>query len=144
MAGTNHVARPDPSGAPASLGRAGKSVLGPDEIRRALTRIGHEILERTNGAGDVVLLGIPTRGVPLARRLAARLAETEGVEAPVGSLDITLYRDDLRLRPTRALGHTEVPAGGVAFWAHVGGFVAGMVMIKIFPERKQRSPYAYR
>src|SRR5262252_2886340 len=113
MAGTNHVARPDPSGAPASLGRAGKSVLGPDEIRRALTRIGHEILERTNGAGDVVLLGIPTRGVPLARRLAARLAETEGVEAPVGSLDITLYRDDLRLRPARTLGHTEVPDSGI-------------------------------
>src|SRR5215467_4417883 len=113
MAGTNHVARPDPSGAAGSLGRAGKSVLGPDEIRRALTRIGHEILERTNGAGDVVLLGIPTRGVPLARRLAARLAETEGVEAPVGSLDITLYRDDLRLRPARTLGHTEVPDSGI-------------------------------
>jgi len=113
MAGTNRVARPDPSGAAGSLGRAGKSVLGPDEIRRALTRIGHEILERTNGAGDVVLLGIPTRGVPLARRLAARLAETEGVEAPVGSLDITLYRDDLRLRPARTLGHTEVPDSGI-------------------------------
>src|SRR5215467_2860335 len=52
--------------------RAGKTVLGPDEIRRALTRIGHEILERTDGARDVVLLGIPTRGVPLAHRLAAR------------------------------------------------------------------------
>jgi len=113
MAGTNHVARPDPSGAAASLGRAGKSVLGPDEIRRALTRIGHEILERTNGATDVVLLGIPTRGVPLARRLAARLAETEGVEVPFGSLDITLYRDDLRLRPARTLGHTEVPDSGI-------------------------------
>jgi pyrimidine operon attenuation protein / uracil phosphoribosyltransferase len=113
MAGTNHVARPDSSGTAASLARAGKSVLGPEEIRRALTRIGHEILERTNGANDVVLLGIPTRGVPLARRLAARLAETEGVNAPVGSLDITLYRDDLRLRPTRTLGHTEVPDSGI-------------------------------
>jgi pyrimidine operon attenuation protein/uracil phosphoribosyltransferase len=90
-----------------------KSVLGHDEIRRALTRIGHEILERTDGAGDVVLLGIPTRGVPLARRLAARLAETEGIRVPVGSLDITLYRDDLRLRPARALGHTEVPDSGI-------------------------------
>ena len=93
--------------------RGGKSVLGPDEIRRALTRIGHEILERTDGAGDVVLLGIPTRGVPLARRLAERLAETEGVRVPVGSLDITLYRDDLRLRPARTLGHTEVPGSGI-------------------------------
>jgi pyrimidine operon attenuation protein / uracil phosphoribosyltransferase len=97
--------------APASTGS--KSVLGPDEIRRALTRIGHEILERTDGASDVVLLGIPTRGVPLARRLAARLDQTEGVSVPVGSLDITLYRDDLRLRPARTLGHTEVPGSGI-------------------------------
>jgi pyrimidine operon attenuation protein / uracil phosphoribosyltransferase len=93
--------------------RAGKPVLGPDEIRRALTRIGHEILERTDGASDVVLLGIPTRGVPLARRLADRLAETERIRVPVGSLDITLYRDDLRLRPARTLGHTEVPDSGI-------------------------------
>jgi len=92
---------------------AGKAVLGPDEIRRALTRIGHEILERTDGAADVVLLGIPTRGVPLARRLAARLGQTEGVPVAVGSLDITLYRDDLRLRPARALGRTDVPGAGV-------------------------------
>jgi len=93
--------------------QAGKTVLGPEEIRRALTRIGHEILERTDGARDVVLLGIPTRGVPLAGRLAARLAQTEGTRVPVGSLDITMYRDDLRLRPARALGHTEVPASGI-------------------------------
>jgi pyrimidine operon attenuation protein/uracil phosphoribosyltransferase len=91
----------------------GKPVLGPDEIRRALTRIGHEILERTDGGREVVLLGIPTRGVPLARRLAARLAQTERIDVPVGSLDITLYRDDLRLRPARALGPTEVPASGI-------------------------------
>ncbi|HEX9065245.1 MAG TPA: bifunctional pyr operon transcriptional regulator/uracil phosphoribosyltransferase PyrR [Streptosporangiaceae bacterium] len=100
--------------APASAPlRPGKAVLGPDEIRRAVTRIGHEILERTDGARDVVLLGIPTRGVPLARRLAARLEQTEGAEVPVGSLDITLYRDDLRLRPARPLGHTEVPGDGI-------------------------------
>jgi pyrimidine operon attenuation protein/uracil phosphoribosyltransferase len=92
---------------------AGKTVLGSDEIRRALTRIGHEILERTDGGTDVVLLGIPTRGVPLARRVAARLADTEGVRVPVGSLDITLYRDDLRLRPARTLGRTEVPDAGI-------------------------------
>src|SRR5215510_2889823 len=112
-AGSAGSARSAPSGARAGAARLGKSVLGPDEIRRALTRIGHEILERTDGAGDVVLLGIPTRGVPLARRLAERLAETEGVRVPVGSLDITLYRDDLRLRPARTLGHTEVPGSGV-------------------------------
>jgi pyrimidine operon attenuation protein / uracil phosphoribosyltransferase len=90
-----------------------KTVLGSDEIRRALTRIAHEILERTDGAGDVVLLGIPTRGVPLAHRLADRLSQVEERLAPAGSLDITMYRDDLRLRPARALGHTDVPASGI-------------------------------
>jgi pyrimidine operon attenuation protein / uracil phosphoribosyltransferase len=90
-----------------------KIVLGPDEIRRALTRIAHEILERTDGARDVVLLGIPTRGVPLAHRLAEGLSQVEGRPAPAGSLDVTMYRDDLRLRPARALGHTDVPACGV-------------------------------
>jgi pyrimidine operon attenuation protein / uracil phosphoribosyltransferase len=90
-----------------------KVVLEPEEIRRALTRIAHEILERTDGAGDVVLLGIPTRGVPLAHRLAARLAQVEGRPAQAGSLDVTMYRDDLRLRPARTLGHTEVPASGI-------------------------------
>ena len=96
-----------------SSARTGKTVLGSDEIRRALTRIGHEILERTDGGEDVVLLGIPTRGVPLARRLAARLADTEGLAVPAGALDITLYRDDLRLRPARTLGRTEIPESGI-------------------------------
>ena len=100
-------------GSGAARAGAGKTVLGSDEIRRALTRIGHEILERTDGGSDVALLGIPTRGVPLAHRLAARLADTEGVRVPVGSLDVTLYRDDLRLRPARPLGRTEVPDTGI-------------------------------
>ena len=91
----------------------GKIVLEPDEISRALTRIAHEILERTNGGADVVLLGIPTRGVPLARRLGTKLAQVEGRPAPAGSLDITMYRDDLRLRPARKLGHTAVPSSGI-------------------------------
>ena len=91
----------------------GKTVLGPDEISRALTRVAHEILERTNGAADVVLMGIPTRGVPLAHRLALKLSQAEGRPAPAGSLDVTMYRDDLRLRPARALGHTDVPATGI-------------------------------
>jgi pyrimidine operon attenuation protein / uracil phosphoribosyltransferase len=89
------------------------AVLEPDEIRRALTRVAHEILERTNGGDDVILLGIPTRGVPLARRLAERLEQVEGRPLPAGSLDVTMYRDDLRLRPARALGHTEVPSEGI-------------------------------
>jgi pyrimidine operon attenuation protein/uracil phosphoribosyltransferase len=90
-----------------------KIVLEAGEIARALSRIAHEILERTDGARDVVLLGIPTRGVPLAHRLAARLTQVEGRPAPAGSLDVTMYRDDLRLRPARALGHTDVPASGI-------------------------------
>ena len=92
---------------------ASKTVWEPAEISRALTRIAHEILERTDGARDVMLLGIPTRGVPLARRLGERLARVEGRAVPVGSLDITMYRDDLRLRPARTLGHTDVPVAGI-------------------------------
>jgi pyrimidine operon attenuation protein / uracil phosphoribosyltransferase len=94
-------------------GREGVAVLDAEDIRRALTRIAHEILERTRGGDEVTLLGIPTRGVPLARRLAARIGEFEGLEVPCGSLDVTMHRDDLRLRPARALGRTELPPGGV-------------------------------
>jgi pyrimidine operon attenuation protein/uracil phosphoribosyltransferase len=90
-----------------------KAVLAPEEIRRALSRIAHEILERTHGGEGIVLLGIPTRGVPLARRLAERIGEFEGTPAPYGSLDVTMHRDDLRLRPARALRRTEVPPDGV-------------------------------
>ena len=81
-----------------------KAVLEQAEVSRALTRIAHEIIERTRGAQDIVLLGIPTRGVPLAARLAARIGQVEGQATPHGSLDITMYRDDLRLRPARSLG----------------------------------------
>src|SRR6516225_2953913 len=93
-------------------GRDGLAVLDAEEIRRALTRIAHEILERTHGGDGVILLGIPTRGVPLARRLAARIGEFEGLDVPCGSLDVTMHRDDLRLHPARALGRTDLPAGG--------------------------------
>jgi pyrimidine operon attenuation protein/uracil phosphoribosyltransferase len=91
----------------------GKTVLEQAEISRVLTRIAHEIIERTRGAQEVVLLGIPTRGVPLAARLAAGIEQVEGRAVPVGSLDITMYRDDLRLRPARALGRTQVPPEGI-------------------------------
>jgi pyrimidine operon attenuation protein / uracil phosphoribosyltransferase len=90
-----------------------KTVLESAEINRALTRIAHEIIERTRGAEQVVLLGIPTRGVPLAERMAARITGVEGRPVPHGSLDITMYRDDLRLRPARRLGPTEVPTEGI-------------------------------
>ena len=103
----------DPADAATAPDPGRKVVLEPAEIRRALTRVAHEILERTDGAADVVLLGIPTRGVPLARRLAERIEQVEGHPVPHGSLDITMYRDDLRFRPARALGRTEVPAQGI-------------------------------
>jgi len=82
------------------------------DVARAITRIGYEILERNRGATDLVLLGVPRRGVPLARRLARQI---EAVEAPVpvGALDITMYRDDLRLQPARALEETDIPLDGV-------------------------------
>lgn len=89
-------------------------VLDQSDITRALSRIAHEILEREKGAENLVLLGIPSRGVPLAHRIAERIAAIEpGTAPPVGSLDITMFRDDLRLRPARALERTEVPAGGI-------------------------------
>jgi pyrimidine operon attenuation protein / uracil phosphoribosyltransferase len=90
-----------------------KIILSSTDIARTIDRIAHQILEKTSGAADTVLLGIPTRGVPLAARLASRIHAFEGVDVPTGSLDITLYRDDLRLHATRALGKTEVPGGGV-------------------------------
>ena len=91
----------------------GRTVLDPTDIARALTRISHEILERNKGADDLVLLGIPSRGVPLAQRVAERIASVEGIEVPVGSLDVTMYRDDLRLKPARTLLPTEIPSEGI-------------------------------
>jgi pyrimidine operon attenuation protein/uracil phosphoribosyltransferase len=87
----------------------GRPVLEASDIRRALTRIAHEIVERNKGGGDLILLGIPTRGVPLARRLAERIGEVEGGTPPAGSLDVTMYRDDLALRPARGLERTDIP-----------------------------------
>ena len=91
----------------------GKIILTGSELHRVVDRIAHQILEKTSGAIGTVLLGIPTRGVPLAKRLAARIHAFEGIDVPVGALDITLYRDDLRLHATRALGKTEIPGGGI-------------------------------
>ncbi len=107
--------QPEPIGDPVTGAgpRGSKTVLEKDEIGRALTRIAHEIIERTRGAEHLVLLGIPTRGVPLATRLASRIGQVEGRQIPHGSLDITMYRDDLRLRPARMLGHTRVPGEGI-------------------------------
>src|ERR1700759_1892914 len=98
--GANSAKNPDD----VARGPDDKRFFEPDEIRRALTRIAHEILERTNGAGDILLLGIPTRGVPLARRLAERAGEFEGRPIPWGSLDIPMSRDDLWLISARSVG----------------------------------------
>jgi pyrimidine operon attenuation protein / uracil phosphoribosyltransferase len=87
-------------------------ILSRADIGRTIDRIAHQILER-NGDRPVLLLGIPTRGVFLARRLAERLSAFAGRPIAVGSLDITLYRDDLRRHPPRALEETSIPAGGV-------------------------------
>ena len=72
-------------------------IVDGEGLRRAVTRIAHEIIERNDGAKNLVLVGIRTRGVPLAERLALKIKEFEGVETPVGKLDITLYRDDLQM-----------------------------------------------
>ncbi|WP_298802977.1 bifunctional pyr operon transcriptional regulator/uracil phosphoribosyltransferase PyrR [uncultured Pseudokineococcus sp.] len=94
-----------------------RPVLEAPEISRVLTRIAHEVLERNRGADDLVLLGIPTRGTHLARRVAERLVAAEPGAGPleqlVGSLDVTMHRDDLRRNPVRALGRTSLPPGGV-------------------------------
>ena len=115
MTPTHGTPAPSVSAAPADTLRTGvvRRVLEAPDIGRALTRIAHEVLERAKGADDLVLLGIPSRGVPLAHRLAARIAAVEGTDVPVGSLDVTMYRDDLRLHPARALERTDLPPEGV-------------------------------
>jgi pyrimidine operon attenuation protein / uracil phosphoribosyltransferase len=93
-----------------------RELLGAADVTRTIARIAHQIIEKTAGTAgleNVVLIGIPTRGAVLARRLAAAIAEFEGSEPPVGSVDPTLYRDDLRRRPARALEDTAVPEGGL-------------------------------
>ena len=83
------------------------------DMSRALTRISHEILERNGGSHNLVLLGIPTRGAHLAHRIATIIEAIESKSVPVGTLDITLHRDDLRLRPPRALMPTKIPTTGI-------------------------------
>ncbi|WP_435768519.1 bifunctional pyr operon transcriptional regulator/uracil phosphoribosyltransferase PyrR [Nocardioides sp. SYSU DS0651] len=98
---------------PAQHAPDGRVVLDAGDINRAVTRISHEILERNKGAEDLLLLGLQTRGVPLAERIAAHIAKVEGTTVETGSLDVTMYRDDLRSHPTRSPHRTSVPAGGV-------------------------------
>lgn len=88
---------------------ATRTVLEGAEISRALTRISHEIIEANKGADDLVLVGIPTRGVSLAHRIADSIERIEGTRVPVGQLDVTMYRDDLSKQPTRTPHPTEMP-----------------------------------
>ena len=113
------------SGAPIQ----GKEILGPPDIARSLFRIAHEILERNHGTQDIVVLGIPSGGAPLAHRLVEALAVASsegtqwsaqagqapaaGAKVPVGTLDITMYRDDLGRHPIRVPRPTEIPQGGI-------------------------------
>src|SRR6185503_4604280 len=87
-------------------------VMDADRMSRALTRISHEILERNRGTGELALVGIRTRGVPIARRIAQTLQHLNGDEVPTGALDITLYRDDLMRQPVGpqpVVRRTEIP-----------------------------------
>jgi pyrimidine operon attenuation protein/uracil phosphoribosyltransferase len=88
-------------------------VMTEADVARVLRRIAHEILEHNKGAADLVVLGIPTRGVALAHRLAALIEEVEGVPVAVGALDVTMHRDDLRRQPTRSPMHTDIPPTGI-------------------------------
>src|SRR3982750_1391082 len=96
------------------------SVLDAGDLRRAQTRIAHEIVERNRGAADVVLVGLYTRGLVIARRLADAIAEFEDLDVPVGALDVSFYRDDIGLRAVTPAGPTEVP---VAITRRVVGLV---------------------
>jgi pyrimidine operon attenuation protein/uracil phosphoribosyltransferase len=89
-----------------------RELLSAAEVARIVARMAHQIIERT-APEPIVMIGIPTRGVPLAHRLAGRIREFGGPAPAVGRLDVTLYRDDLRRRPTRPLQPTELPVGGL-------------------------------
>ncbi|QWF84328.1 bifunctional pyr operon transcriptional regulator/uracil phosphoribosyltransferase PyrR [Amycolatopsis sp. CA-230715] len=106
---------PRPRGAADPAGE--RELLTAGDVARTIARMAHQVIEKTAvGAGPApppVLLGIPTRGTPLARRLAARIAEFSGHDTPTGALDVTLFRDDLRRRPTRPLEPTSLPDGGL-------------------------------
>ena len=86
-----------------------KQLLGADDVRRAVARLAHEIVERNSGVDALVLVGLRTRGIPLAQRLQRRIVEFEAAHVPLGELDITLYRDDVHQRLPRSLSRTSIP-----------------------------------
>src|SRR5262245_16744073 len=114
MSGAPRAHDSDQSDLPAAAGNGGRfvsraRVFDADELRRAHTRIAHEIVERNHGAVDLVLVGLYTRGVAIARRLADIVGGFEHVDVPVGTLDVAFYRDDIALRAVQPLGPTELP-----------------------------------
>jgi pyrimidine operon attenuation protein/uracil phosphoribosyltransferase len=103
-----------PTGPAAGDAPSPSAVLTAADVTRVVDRMAHQLIEKAGDhLADLVLVGIPTRGAPLARRLAARVAAFSGTPVDVGTVDITLYRDDLRLRGVRALEDTVLPEGGI-------------------------------
>ena len=88
---------------------ARSQVMDADDVRRAIWRMAHEVIERNHGLDDVVLIGLQTGGVPLAARFAEALQQIEGAEVPVGTLDVAFYRDDIGLRPVLPEAVTDIP-----------------------------------
>ena len=88
---------------------ARSEVMDAEDMRRAITRIAHEVVERNHALADVALVGLQTGGVPLARRLADTLAAVEGTDVPVGTIDVAFYRDDIGLRPVMPEAVTNIP-----------------------------------
>jgi len=105
--------RPDFATPTDTTAATARVVMSAPDVARALRRIAHEILERNKGGDDLVVLGIPTRGVALAHRLAGVIESVEGRSLPIGALDVTMHRDDLRRQPTRSPMHTDIPRGGI-------------------------------
>ncbi|MDE0974026.1 MAG: bifunctional pyr operon transcriptional regulator/uracil phosphoribosyltransferase PyrR [Candidatus Nanopelagicales bacterium] len=90
-----------------------RMVADPEDISRMLRRLAHQVVENVKDVTNIVIIGIPTRGVPIAERLAKNIRDIEKISIPVGSLDVTLFRDDLQMRPSKALEQTRLPAGGI-------------------------------
>ncbi|WP_019815954.1 bifunctional pyr operon transcriptional regulator/uracil phosphoribosyltransferase PyrR [Saccharomonospora saliphila] len=106
---------PRPRGATGPAGE--RELLSAGDVARTIARMAHQVIEKTALGAEVmtppVLVGIPTRGATLAHRLSAKVAEFSGVDVPNGTLDVTLYRDDLRHKPTRPLEQTQMPGAGI-------------------------------
>ena len=104
---------PSPGASEISSRTISRVVADPEDISRALRRLAHQVVENVKDVTNIVIMGIPTRGVPIAERLAKNIGDIENIIIPVGSLDVTLFRDDLRMRPSKALEQTYLPVEGI-------------------------------